>query len=142
MLVLRVERKGASGVTVREEEFGGAEGSRTPDPHNAIVVLYQLSYDPTQMRDLYEAGVRACQSQNPIILKALPPTLPWSSEASFDRLPRSGRGGWCRFHRPGFDDGIDQCGQGYVEEDTPEAPETSKDQNRNNHCYGMQTGSL
>ena len=24
--------------TVREEEFGGAEGSRTPDPHNAIVV--------------------------------------------------------------------------------------------------------
>ncbi len=26
--------------------FGGAEGSRTPDPHNAIVVLYQLSYDP------------------------------------------------------------------------------------------------
>ena len=26
---------------------GGAEGIRTPDPHNAIVVLYQLSYDPT-----------------------------------------------------------------------------------------------
>ena len=26
--------------------FGGAEGIRTPDPHNAIVVLYQLSYDP------------------------------------------------------------------------------------------------
>ena len=25
---------------------GGAEGDRTPDPHNAIVVLYQLSYDP------------------------------------------------------------------------------------------------
>ena len=142
MLVLWVERKGASGATVREEEFGGAEGSRTPDPHNAIVVLYQLSYDPTQMSALYEAGVRACQSQNPIILKALPPTLPWSSEASFNRLPRSGRGGWCRFHRPGLDDGIDQCGQGYGEEDTPEAPETSKDQNRNNHCDGMQTGSL
>ena len=63
--------------TVREEEFGGAEGSRTPDPHNAIVVLYQLSYDPTQMCDLYEAGVRACQSQNPIILKSLSPTLTW-----------------------------------------------------------------
>ncbi len=30
---------------------GGAEGSRTPDPHNAIVVLYQLSYDPTQKRE-------------------------------------------------------------------------------------------
>ena len=28
---------------------GGAEGIRTPDPHNAIVVLYQLSYDPSQM---------------------------------------------------------------------------------------------
>ena len=27
---------------------GGAEGVRTPDPHNAIVVLYQLSYDPIQ----------------------------------------------------------------------------------------------
>ena len=24
-------------------EDGGAEGIRTPDPHNAIVVLYQLS---------------------------------------------------------------------------------------------------
>ena len=29
-----------------EEKDGGAEGIRTPDPHNAIVVLYQLSYDP------------------------------------------------------------------------------------------------
>jgi hypothetical protein len=28
---------------------GGAEGIRTPDPHNAIVVLYQLSYDPNQV---------------------------------------------------------------------------------------------
>ena len=65
MLVLRVERKGASGATVREEEFGGAEGSRTPDPHNAIVVLYQLSYDPTQMRSFYEAAWQACQSLNP-----------------------------------------------------------------------------
>lgn len=27
---------------------GGAEEIRTPDPHNAIVVLYQLSYDPNQ----------------------------------------------------------------------------------------------
>ena len=27
---------------------GGAEGIRTPDPHNAIVVLYQLSYDPIE----------------------------------------------------------------------------------------------
>ena len=29
---------------------GGAEGIRTPDPHNAIVVLYQLSYDPIRTR--------------------------------------------------------------------------------------------
>jgi hypothetical protein len=31
-------------------EDGGAEGIRTPDPHNAIVVLYQLSYDPIRSR--------------------------------------------------------------------------------------------
>jgi len=30
---------------------GGAEGARTPDPHNAIVVLYQLSYDPIPSPD-------------------------------------------------------------------------------------------
>ena len=30
------------------KKAGGAEGIRTPDPHNAIVVLYQLSYDPIQ----------------------------------------------------------------------------------------------
>ena len=29
---------------------GGAEEARTPDPHNAIVVLYQLSYDPNRFR--------------------------------------------------------------------------------------------
>ena len=34
-----------SEVFCRSED-GGAEGIRTPDPHNAIVVLYQLSYDP------------------------------------------------------------------------------------------------
>ena len=31
---------------------GGAEGIRTPDPHNAIVVLYQLSYDPSLCKEL------------------------------------------------------------------------------------------
>jgi hypothetical protein len=36
---------------------GGAEGIRTPDPHNAIVVLYQLSYDPDQRtRSLFTGG--------------------------------------------------------------------------------------
>jgi hypothetical protein len=35
---------------------GGAEGIRTPDPHNAIVVLYQLSYDPSQS----EGNLKGC----------------------------------------------------------------------------------
>ena len=35
---------------------GGAEGIRTPDPHNAIVVLYQLSYDPSQSRKNLEGS--------------------------------------------------------------------------------------
>ncbi len=34
----------------RPKKDGGAEGIRTPDPHNAIVVLYQLSYDPIRDR--------------------------------------------------------------------------------------------
>ena len=37
-------------VVFRGERDGGAEGIRTPDPHNAIVVLYQLSYDPISSR--------------------------------------------------------------------------------------------
>jgi hypothetical protein len=37
------------GITRRKD--GGAEGIRTPDPHNAIVVLYQLSYDPIQSEE-------------------------------------------------------------------------------------------
>ena len=35
-------------LAARRAKAGGAEGIRTPDPHNAIVVLYQLSYDPSQ----------------------------------------------------------------------------------------------
>ena len=31
-----------------EKMDGGADRDRTCDPHNAIVVLYQLSYDPIQ----------------------------------------------------------------------------------------------
>jgi hypothetical protein len=34
--------------TLPPDKNGGAEEIRTPDPHNAIVVLYQLSYDPIQ----------------------------------------------------------------------------------------------
>ena len=39
------EGKQASDCSLKD---GGAEEIRTPDPHNAIVVLYQLSYDPIQ----------------------------------------------------------------------------------------------
>ena len=31
-------------------KYGGADWDRTSDPHNAIVVLYQLSYDPTRRK--------------------------------------------------------------------------------------------
>ena len=31
-----------------KKKYGGADWDRTSDPHNAIVVLYQLSYDPTR----------------------------------------------------------------------------------------------
>ena len=34
----------------REEEGSGGEGTRTPDPDIANVVLYQLSYTPTDAR--------------------------------------------------------------------------------------------
>src|SRR5688572_3248581 len=41
---------------------GGAEGIRTPDPHNAIVVLYQLSYDPIRSgSDTVGKAVLVCQ---------------------------------------------------------------------------------
>lgn len=41
---------------------GGAEGIRTHDPHNAIVVLYQLSYDPNQ--SALNLPARVMESQN------------------------------------------------------------------------------
>ena len=37
---------------------GGAEQNRTDDPHNAIVVLYQLSYDPTNAGNMRGAPAR------------------------------------------------------------------------------------
>ena len=50
----------------RIREDGGAEGIRTPDPHNAIVVLYQLSYDPTRTgAQNVESPTAGCQSPNP-----------------------------------------------------------------------------
>jgi hypothetical protein len=42
----------------------GAEGIRTPDPHNAIVVLYQLSYDPVKVEDC-RLPERVCNSRSP-----------------------------------------------------------------------------
>lgn len=44
---------------------GGAEGIRTHDPHNAIVVLYQLSYDPSQSAANLPAWQRQSQSHFP-----------------------------------------------------------------------------
>jgi hypothetical protein len=41
---------------------GGAEGIRTPDPHNAIVVLYQLSYDPNPERPEVKTAPRFVKS--------------------------------------------------------------------------------
>lgn len=47
---------------------GGAEEIRTPDPHNAIVVLYQLSYDPNS-----ESGA---DDRNPVLrVKGFPDFL-------------------------------------------------------------------
>jgi|DewCreStandDraft_2_1066082.scaffolds.fasta_scaffold00002_472 hypothetical protein len=55
--------------TARKKEDGGAEGTRTPDPHNAIVVLYQLSYDPTRLKHNLGTSPRLSKSlwkaQNP-----------------------------------------------------------------------------
>ncbi len=47
---------------------GGADRVRTCDPHNAIVVLYQLSYDPNQSGGQFnESGgeVKVIYSLNP-----------------------------------------------------------------------------
>src|SRR5438093_10482902 len=45
-------------------EIGGAEGSRTPDPKTASLVLSQLSYSPTR-RTTLQAGAEACQGMVP-----------------------------------------------------------------------------
>jgi hypothetical protein len=37
-----------------DQKDGGADRDRTCDPHNAIVVLYQLSYDPILAARTYE----------------------------------------------------------------------------------------
>ena len=45
-------------------KFGGAEGSRTPDPKTASLVLSQLSYSPTRETTLQAAAER-CQGLGP-----------------------------------------------------------------------------
>src|SRR6266540_6164714 len=53
---------------------GGAEGIRTPDPHNAIVVLYQLSYDPIRKgdRDGREWGFGLSKRKSPLAKRKSP----------------------------------------------------------------------
>jgi hypothetical protein len=48
-------------------EDGGAEGIRTPDPHNAIVVLYQLSYDPSLKVRQFTDSLPFAQGKNDVI---------------------------------------------------------------------------
>src|SRR4051812_33340661 len=43
---------------------GGADRDRTCDTHNAIVVLYQLSYDPIQERAQFNRWIRGGQRNN------------------------------------------------------------------------------
>ena len=48
---------GEDGPVKALQASGGAEEIRTPDPHNAIVVLYQLSYDPTGPKAARTLGI-------------------------------------------------------------------------------------
>lgn len=41
--------------------LGGAKETRTPDPYNAIVVLYQLSYSPANEKH-YSQPPKECQA--------------------------------------------------------------------------------
>ena len=46
-------------------ENGGAEGSRTPDPKTASLVLSQLSYSPTRGITV-QGGAEGCQGMVPV----------------------------------------------------------------------------
>ena len=48
---LQISRKFHTEIPGGPEKDGGADRDRTCDPHNAIVVLYQLSYDPIRTAD-------------------------------------------------------------------------------------------
>jgi hypothetical protein len=73
--VLRASRFWDERTAGRKLEDGGAERVRTDDPHNAIVVLYQLSYDPNQkLINNTDAGAPKSKSfsQVPIVSKNFP----------------------------------------------------------------------
>src|SRR5438094_7872095 len=70
-------------------EIGGAEGSRTPDPKTASLVLSQLSYSPTRENTL-QARAEGCQGMVPAV--GLEPTSPYGHPVlSRNRLPISTR---------------------------------------------------
>ena len=55
-------------ANIKSPRLGGGEGIRTPDPVNAIHVLYQLSYTPTKTGTLvpfrgavYSISASGCQ---------------------------------------------------------------------------------
>ena len=50
-----------------DKKAGGAEGIRTPDPHNAIVVLYQLSYDPSLKKWEFTGALPVAQGKTVMV---------------------------------------------------------------------------
>jgi hypothetical protein len=56
LLPLRDERLDFRGTTLLDRSKSGAEGTRTPDPNTASVVLSQLSYSPKPIRLLPDNG--------------------------------------------------------------------------------------
>ena len=71
---------------------GGAEGIRTPDPHNAIVVLYQLSYDPSQS----DRNLKGHSELSKQFLRGVRARIPRSRNAHCDLRPARGRFVFCR----------------------------------------------
>ena len=60
----RRDARGHGSLRNPASRFGGAEGSRTPDPKTASLVLSQLSYSPTREVTL-QGGAECCQGMVP-----------------------------------------------------------------------------
>jgi hypothetical protein len=60
VLLLTVSHPSQFMTTIQFLNFNGAKEARTPDPYNAIVVLYQLSYGPILFFNLLDF-VCCCQ---------------------------------------------------------------------------------